>query len=177
MNTFAWSQFVVKKKQSPKKQKKKPTRIKFGYCPDLALTIAGQSRLGKDPRWIFDFLGGDSGVSAMVSGDLGVSGSSSLCWTFEGFDELLWGGVVALGGSVFAVKLGVSVGLGLCSLCMAPISSSFGYLARIRSSFSLSRLADFVRLGQSRIWLFRIWLVLLKDQGVGQGGSRAKTPH
>ena len=77
---------------------------------------------------------------------------------------MLWGGVVTLGGSVFAVKLGVSVGLGLCSLCMAPISSSFGYLARIRSSFSLSRLADFVRLGQSRIWLFCIWLVLLKDQ-------------
>ena len=83
----------------------------------------------------------------MVSGELGVSGSSSLCSTFEGFDELLWGGVVALGGSVFAVKLGVSVGLGLCSLCMAPISSSFGYLARIRSSFSLSRLADFCQVG------------------------------
>ena len=78
---------------------------------------------------------------------------------------------------MFAVKLGVSVGLGLCSLCMAPISSSFGYLARIRSSFSLSRLVDFARLGQLRIWLFFYLALLLKDQGVGQGGSRAKAPH
>ena len=73
--------------------------------------------------------------------------------------ELFCGGVVTLGRSEFAVRLGVSAGLGLESLCITllrdsslpVIPSNFGYLARILSSFSLSRLAGFVRLGQKRI--------------------------